>query len=127
MDGALSRLLLLQEQYPQLKSNESFLKLQDSLEGTENRLTVARGRYNKAVQELNQYVRQLPGRFWAMLAGVDKHTYYEVDAADRRNPKVDFSGLRSPNKGGEPGESPPAEKTGAEKPTDEKPADEPAK
>jgi len=111
MDGALSRLLMLQESYPQLKSNEEFLKLQDSLEGTEDRLAVSRERYNKAVQELNEYVRQLPGRFWAMLAGVDKHTYYAIDASDRKNPNVDFSDLSPAAKHEETkGEKSPAEK-----------------
>ncbi len=117
MDGALSRLLLLQEQYPQLKSNESFLKLQDSLEGTENRLAVARQRYNESVQELNAYVRQLPGRIWAMLAGVDKRTYYEIDAADRKNPTVDFSDLGPKSKHDE---------AGGKKSADEKPENESA-
>jgi LemA protein len=112
MDGALSRLLMLQETYPELKSNEEFRKLQDSLEGTEDRLTVARGRYNKAVQELNQYVRQLPGRFWAMLAGVDQHTYYAIDESDRKNPNVDFSDLSPASKREETGGG----KTPAEKP-----------
>jgi hypothetical protein len=74
-------------------------------------LTVSRERYNKAVQELNEYVRQLPGRFWAMLAGVDKHTYYAVDASDRKNPNVDFSDLSSASKHEEnKGEKSPAEK-----------------
>ena len=59
LEGALSRLLLLQERYPVLKANESFLKLQDSLEGTENRISVARKRYNDAVQILNTYIRTL--------------------------------------------------------------------
>jgi LemA protein len=119
MDGALSRLLLLQEQYPQLKSNESFLKLQDSLEGTENRLTVARERYNESVQELNQYIRQLPGRFWAMLAGVDKHTYYKIEDADRKAPNVDFSDLGPKSKSEGAGEK----KSGDEKADDETPAE----
>ncbi|HEY1783889.1 MAG TPA: LemA family protein [Pirellulales bacterium] len=113
MDGALSRLLLLQESYPALKSNENFLKLQDSLEGTENRLTVARERYNETVQELNAYARQLPGRFWAALAGVEKHTYYAIDAADRERPNVDFSGL-----GPKDGEKPTGEKPEHEKATE---------
>lgn len=114
MDGALSRLLLLQENYPQLKSNEEFLKLQDSLEGTEDRLAVARDHYNNAVQELNAYIRQLPGRFWAMLAGVDKHTYYAIDEADRKAPKVDFSDLDRSTKRDESG----GEKSSSEAPAE---------
>jgi LemA protein len=119
MDGALSRLLLLQETYPELKSNESFLKLQDSLEGTENRLGVVRHRYNEDVQVLNQYVRQLPGRFWASLAGVEKHTYYEIDAGDRKNPTVDFSDLHPKPKG----DAPSAEKPSGDKPEREVPTE----
>jgi LemA protein len=106
--------LLLQETYPELKSNQEFHDLQVSLEGTENRLAVARDHYNNAVQELNAYVRQLPGRFWAMLAGVDKHTYYAVDEADRKDPKVDFSGLdRTPKR----------DESGGEKSSSEAPAE----
>ncbi len=95
MDSALSRLLVLAQQYPELKSNESFLKLQDSLEGTENRLVVARQRYNETVQQLNAFVRQFPGRFFAALAGVEKRTYFETPSEERRTPKVDFSDLRN--------------------------------
>lgn len=90
VEGALSRLLLLQEAYPQLKSNESFLKLQDSLEGTENRLSVERGRYNDTVQELNQYARQFPGRIYVSLAGVHEAEYFKPDAAAQTPPKVKF-------------------------------------
>ena len=122
MDSALSRLLVLQQQYPQLKSNENFLKLQDTLEGTEDRLAVARKRYNDTVKELNTYITQLPGRFWAMLAGVDKRTYYEIKVGEQQAPAVDFSDLRGEaNKAGN--EKPPAEKP-AEKPAEEQPPEE---
>lgn len=90
LEGALSRLLLLREQYPQLKANESFLKLQDSLEGTENRIAVERKRYNDAVQTLNTYIRTFLGRFYAAFANVDKATYYEVPQAEQAAPKVKF-------------------------------------
>ena len=90
LEGALSRLLLLREQYPQLKANESFLKLQDSLEGTENRIAVERKRYNDAVQILNTYIRTFLGRFYAAFASVDKATYYEVPKAEQAAPKVKF-------------------------------------
>jgi LemA protein len=90
LEGVLSRLLLLQEQYPQLKANESFLKLQDSLEGTENRISVERKRYNEAVQILNTYVRTFFGRFFAGLAGVSSGAYYEVPEAEKAAPKVKF-------------------------------------
>jgi LemA protein len=90
LEGALSRLLLLQERYPVLKANESFLKLQDSLEGTENRISVARKRYNDAVQILNTYIRTFFGRFYAMFARVSSADYYEVPEAEQAVPEVKF-------------------------------------
>lgn len=90
MEGALSRLLLLRETYPQLKSDQSFLKLQDQLEGTENRLSVERKRYNDAVRQLNTYIRKLLGRFYAGLAGVGQAEYFEIEEAARATPKVEF-------------------------------------
>ncbi|MBI3840015.1 MAG: LemA family protein [Planctomycetia bacterium] len=93
IEGALSRLLVLRETYPELKSNESFMKLQDALEGTENRVAVERGRYNDAVQQLNQSVRQFPGSFYASLAGVEEAQYFQVETAAKTPPKVDFSDI----------------------------------
>jgi LemA protein len=61
------------------------------LEGTENRLSVERGRYNDAVRELNQYVRRFPGRLYASLAGVSEAEYFEIEPAAEKVPKVDFS------------------------------------
>jgi LemA protein len=90
LEGALSRLLLLQENFPQLKANESFLKLQDSLEGTENRISVERKRYNDDVRTLNTYRRTVFGRFFASLAGVGEATYYELPQAEKEAPKVRF-------------------------------------
>ena len=90
LEGALSRLLLLQENFPQLKANESFLKLQDSLEGTENRISVERKRYNDDVRALNTYRRTVFGRFFASLAGVGEATYYEIPQAEKEAPKVKF-------------------------------------
>ncbi len=90
LEGVLSRLLLLREAYPNLKANESFLKLQDSLEGTENRIAVERKRYNEAVQLLNTYVRTLFGRFFAGIAGVSGAEYYEIPEAEKEVPKVKF-------------------------------------
>ena len=89
-ERALSRLLVLQETYPQLKANESFLKMMDSLEGTENRLSVERKRYNDAVRTLNTYIRTVFGRFFAGLAGVSKAEYYQVPEAEKAAPKVKF-------------------------------------
>ena len=90
LEGTLSRLLLLQERYPVLKANESFLKLQDSLEGTENRIAVERKRYNESVQILNTYIRTFMGRFYAMVAGVSSAEYYKVPEAEQATPKVKF-------------------------------------
>lgn len=90
LEGFLSRLLVLRETYPDLKANQSFLKLQDSLEGTENRIAVERKRYNDAVQILNTYVRTLFGRFFATFAGVSSAEYYEIPEAEKEAPKVKF-------------------------------------
>ena len=90
LEGTLSRLLLLQERYPNLKANQSFLKLQDSLEGTENRISVERKRYNDAVQILNTYIRTVFGRFYAVLAGVSGAEYYEIPEAEKAAPKIKF-------------------------------------
>ncbi|MFZ5996991.1 MAG: LemA family protein [Nitrospirota bacterium] len=90
LEGVLSRLLVLRETYPQLKANESFLKLQDSLEGTENRIAVERKRYNDTVQTLNAYRRSFVGRFIAALAGVEEAKYFETPATQREAPAVKF-------------------------------------
>jgi LemA protein len=92
VESALSRLLMLREQYPQLRSNESFLKLQDQLEGTENRLAVERKRYNDAVRTLNTFTRTFTGRIYSAIAGVEPAEYFEVEEAARAVPKVDFTG-----------------------------------
>ena len=90
LEGVLSRLLLLQERYPDLKASQSFLKLQDSLEGTENRIAVERKRYNDAVQALNTYIRTIFGRLYSLLAGVSQAEYYEIPEGERAAPKVKF-------------------------------------
>jgi LemA protein len=90
LEGALSRLLLLQERYPDLKASQSFLRLQDSLEGTENRIAVERKRYNDSVQILNTFIRTFLGRFYALLAGVSQADYYEIPEAEKAAPKVKF-------------------------------------
>jgi len=89
-ERALSRLLMLQERYPNLKANESFLKLQDSLEGTENRIAVERKRYNDTVRRLNTYRRTVVGRFIAAMAGVEAAQYFEVPDSQQQVPKVKF-------------------------------------
>ena len=90
LEGFLSRLLVLREAYPELKANQNFLKLQDSLEGTENRISVARKRYNDAVQLLNTYIRTFFGRFFASFVGVSSAEYYEIPEGETEIPKVKF-------------------------------------
>ena len=87
----MSRLLVLRETYPELKSNTSFLNLQAQLEGAENRLYVERKRYNEAVQSVNTLCRKFPGQFYCSLAGVEKAEFFEIDQAARETPKVSFS------------------------------------
>jgi len=89
--SALSRLLVLQERYPELRSNESFLKLQDSLEGTENRLSVERQRFNEGVRELNTFTRTVLGRLYSGLAGVEKAEYFDAPESAQTAPKVSFT------------------------------------
>jgi LemA protein len=89
--ATLSRLLMLQENYPNLKADQSFLALMDSLEGTENRINVARTRYNEAARALNSYRRSLIGRFFASIAGVERAPYFEATRqAQTEVPQVNF-------------------------------------
>jgi LemA protein len=91
LSGFLSRLLMLQENYPQLKASESFRDLQTQLEGTENRIAVARTRYNEAAKQLNSYTRQFFGTFFCKRAGVEKVDYFEAtEQAKSEVPKVEF-------------------------------------
>jgi len=97
LSGALSRLLLLQEAYPQLKSDQNFRDLQVALEGTENRIAVARTRYNEAVKALNTYTREFLGSFFARRAGVKPKPFFETTEEARAGaPKVDFSAPTPP-------------------------------
>jgi LemA protein len=82
---------MLQENYPQLKANENFLKLQDSLEGTENRIAVERMRYNETVKGLNAYVRGFPGSIFAGFARVQQAVYYDLPSGQEEAPKVKFN------------------------------------
>jgi len=91
LGSVLSRLLVLREAYPELKSNQNFLALQDQLEGTENRIAVARTRYNETVRELNAYVRSFLGSFFAARAGVKTKPFFEATQGAETAPKVDFS------------------------------------
>jgi len=91
LSGFLSRLLMLQENYPQLKASENFRDLQTQLEGTENRIAVARTRYNEAAKLLNSYTRQFFGAFFCQRAGVEKVDYFEAtEQAKSEVPKVEF-------------------------------------
>lgn len=90
LEGALSRLLVLQEKYPELKANESFRTLQVELEGTENRIAEKRKRYNDHVRDLNAYVRAFPGSIYAGWSGVKSAEYFEAGEAAKETPKVKF-------------------------------------
>ena len=91
MDGALGRLLVVIENYPQLKSSESFLKLQDELAGTENRLSVGRTRYNEVAREYNVLVKSFPTNLFAGMFGYRERPYYPLTSESARNvPRVSF-------------------------------------
>ena len=91
LDGALGRLLLIVENYPQLKSNENFLRLQDELAGTENRIAVERKRYNDALQDYNTYVGLFPNNIFARWAGFQRNNaYFTASESSREAPKVQF-------------------------------------
>src|ERR1700678_2403393 len=91
LDGALGRLLLVVENYPQLKSNENFLRLQDELAGTENRIAIERKRYNDSVQEYNTYIGLFPNNIFAGWAGFKRNNdYFQAPEAAREVPKVQF-------------------------------------
>ena len=95
LDGALGRLLVVVENYPQLKSNENFLRLQDELAGTENRIAVEPKRYNDALQDYNTFIGLFPNSFWAGIAGFKRNdAYFAASEASRTAPKVDFSGVK---------------------------------
>jgi LemA protein len=95
LDGALGRLLVIVENYPQLKSNENFLRLQDELAGTENRIAVERKRYNDSLQDYNTFIGLFPNSVWAGIAGFHRNeAYFAASEGSRQTPKVDFSGVR---------------------------------
>jgi len=89
--GALGRLLAISENYPQLKSNENFMRLQDELAGTENRITVARGRYNQRITEYNTLRRRFPSNVTAKVFGFKEYPYFNAPESAKAVPKVDFS------------------------------------
>jgi LemA protein len=91
LDGALGRLLLIVENYPQLKSNENFLRLQDELAGTENRIAVERKRYNDTLQDYNTFVGLFPNNIFAGWAGFQRNNaYFTASESSREAPKVQF-------------------------------------
>src|SRR6476620_4147379 len=92
LDGALGRLLAIAENYPQLKSSENFLRLQDELAGTENRISVERKRYNDTLQDYNTYVQQFPASLFAASMGFKPNTaYFQASEQSREVPKVNFN------------------------------------
>jgi LemA protein len=92
LNVAVLPLLRLQENYPDLKSNDQFMRLEDELAGTENRIAVSRLRYNSAIKDYNVFIEQFPNSIWAGMAGFKPKTeYYTADAGSKQAPKVDFS------------------------------------
>lgn len=90
LSGALSRLLVVVENYPEIRSSENFQQLSDELAGTENRIAVARQDYNGSVTEFNREVRSFPGNMVAGIFGFDEKEYFEADAEAEDAPDVDF-------------------------------------
>jgi LemA protein len=90
LEGALSRLLVIAEAYPQLKANESFIRLQDELAGTENRIAVERKRYNDDVRDFNATIKRFPNNLFAGIAGMHVRGYFQADATASRPPEVTF-------------------------------------
>jgi len=91
VENALAKVLVLTENYPQLRSSEQFMRLQDELSGTENRIGVARKRYNDAIQDYNTYILQFPASIWAGIAGFHQNdAYFKANDAARQVPGVKF-------------------------------------
>lgn len=97
--GTIGRLLVLQEAYPQLKSNENFMKLQDEIVGTENRIAVARRDYNEGIQDYNTTMKSFPTVISAKLFGFKEEPYFKAEEGSQQAPKIDANSLR-------PGQSP---------------------
>lgn len=90
LSGALSRLLVVVENYPDLKANENYRQLMDELAGTENRISVARQDYNDEVSQYNRQVKRFPGKLVATIFSFDEKEYFKADEAAKEPPKVDF-------------------------------------
>ena len=112
LDSALGRLLVIVENYPQLKSNENFMRLQDELAGTENRIAIERRNYNQVLQDYNTYISLFPNNIIASLAGFTRNdAYFKTEPGARQAPKVNFDYPKNP---------------GAQTPAPAKPAPTPA-
>ncbi|MCS7244787.1 MAG: LemA family protein [candidate division WOR-3 bacterium] len=98
LEGLLSRLLVIVENYPQLRSSESFLKLMDELAGTENRISVERRRYNELVREYNTFIKTFPNNMLTKFFGFSEAQYLETPEAEKEVPKVNFEDLRGGTK-----------------------------
>lgn len=90
LTGALSRLNVVVERYPELKSNENFIRLQDELAGTENRITVARRDYNESARVFNSKIRRFPTNIFAGMLGFERREYFEIAEQDKEVPEVNF-------------------------------------
>lgn len=90
LSSALSRLLVTVERYPELKANQNFLQLQSQLEGTENRISVARNRYNEAVMQYNTYIRKFPNNIFAGMFGFERKPTFEAEEGAENAPDVEF-------------------------------------
>ncbi|UWZ82632.1 LemA family protein [Occallatibacter riparius] len=91
LDSAFGRLLALTENYPQLRSSDQFMRLQDELSGTENRIAVSRRYYNQAVQDYNTFIGQFPNSIWANILGFHRNdAYFQASEASRTAPNVKF-------------------------------------
>jgi LemA protein len=89
-ESAISKLVVLTENYPQLKADANFQRLMDELAGTENRLAVERKRYNDAVQQYNTDIRGIPGAWWAKIGGFSQKEYFKAESGAKAVPKVSF-------------------------------------
>src|SRR5277367_5702273 len=97
LEASLAKVLVLTENYPQLKSNENFLRLQDELAGTENRIAVERRRYNETVQDYNTYISLFPNSLVASFGGFTRNdAYFKTEPGAREAPKVNFSTTPAP-------------------------------
>lgn len=90
LSSALGRLMVVVEKYPDLKANQGFLDLQAQLEGTENRISVERMKFNQTAQAYNTFIRQFPKNIWAGMFGFEKKAYFAAEAGANKAPKVEF-------------------------------------